>query len=359
MTDPTLNRGPHRGDGASASPTDLTVSADGPAAPSGGGQPFRVLALDGGGVRGACTAAFLTRLEEGLDAPLARYFDLICGTSTGGILALGLATERPAADLLDLYRTRADALFRRRYPWLPKKAAMAIDSLYRSDDLHAELRAVLGDETTLGDAVTRVCVPAVNVTTGRATVFKTRHMADLERDHKLRMWRVAAATAAAPVYFDPVEIPGCGHYVDGGLWANTPATVGILEALRLGHDLRDVELLSVGTGAARFHRGVASGGRRYRKGGHHGLVGWGTDAVDLSMHAQTDRAENFMHYLLGARHRRVQFPLPDGSFKLDAVGQVETLVQMAFEEAKRSARGVRRRFLTAPVAPFVPVPPDS
>jgi hypothetical protein len=359
MTDPALDGSSSRGDGTSTNVRGLTTSTGGTVAPPEGGRSFRVLALDGGGVRGACTAAFLTRLEEGLDAPLARYFDLICGTSTGGILALGLATERPAAELLDLYRTRADALFRRRHPRLPKTLAMMVDSLYRSDDLHAELRAVLGDEATLGDAVTRVCVPAVNVTTGRANVFKTRHMADLERDHKLRMWRVAAATAAAPVYFDPVEIPGCGHYVDGGLWANTPATVGILEALRLGYDLGDVELLSVGTGAARFHRGVATGGRRFRKGGHHGLVGWGTDAVDLSMHAQTDRAENFMHYLLGARHRRVQFPLPDGSFKLDAVDQVETLVQMAFEEAKRSARSVRRRFLAAPVAPFVPVPPEQ
>ena len=320
------------------------------------GRPFRILALDGGGVRGACTAAFLTQLEVGLGAPLARYFDLICGTSTGGILALGLATERPAEELLDLYRTKADTLFRRRYPWVPKVAAMFVDSLYRSEGLHAELRAVLGEETILGDAVTRVCVPAMNVTTGRATVFKTRHMADLERDHLLPMWRVAAATAAAPIYFDPVEIPGCGTYVDGGLWANTPATVGILEALRLGHALEDVELLSIGTGAARFHRGTTVGWKRHVPLWRNGLLGWGTDVVDVSMHAQTDRAENFMHYLLGDRHCRVQFPLPDGSFKLDAVGQVETLVQMASEEAKRSARGVRRRFLTAPVAPFVPVP---
>ena len=324
------------------------------------GRRFRILALDGGGVRGACTAAFLTRLEDGLDAPIARYFDLICGTSTGGILALGLATEHPAAELLELYQARADVLFRRRYPWLPKLAAMAVDSLYLNEGLHAELRDVLGSETTLGSAVTRVCVPAMNVTTGRATVFKTRHMADLERDHLLPMWRVAAATAAAPIYFDPVEIPGCGHYVDGGLWANTPATVGILEAIRLGYELDEVELLSVGTGAARFHRGVATGGGpRFRRGGHHGLAGWGTDVVDLSMHAQTDRAENFMHYLLGGRHRRVQFPLPDGSFDLDAVDQVGTLVQMAFEEAKRSAREVRRRFLTEPVSPFVPLPPGS
>ena len=320
---------------------------------------FRILALDGGGVRGVCTAAFLTRLEDGLAEPLARYFDLICGTSTGGILAMGLATECPTDELLDLYRTRANALFRRRHPWLPKLAAMAVDSLYRSEELHAELRTVLGADTVLGDAVTRVCVPAMNVTTGRATVFKTRHMVDLERDHRLPMWLVAAATAAAPIYFDPVEIPGCGHYVDGGLWANTPATVGILEALRLGHSLDEVELLSVGTGAARYHRDVRGGGLRFRRGGHHGFAGWGTDVVDISMHAQTDRAENFMHYLLDGRHRRVQFPLPDGSFKLDAVGQVETLVQMAFEEAKRSAREVRRRFLDTPVAPFVPIPPDS
>ena len=323
------------------------------------GRRFRVLALDGGGVRGVCPAAYLSALEDSVGSPLHRYFDLICGTSTGGIIALALALEVPMEEVLALYRERAERVFRRRRPHLPKRVAMLADSLYLSDTLHAELRRVLGEGTLMSEAKKRLCVPAVNITTGRAKVFKTRHAEDLEWDHKLAVWRVAAATSAAPIYFDPVSIPDCGVYVDGGLWANTPATVGILEGRRLGYNLGEIELLSIGTGAGVFHRAV---GRRkgllgcLSRRASHGLIGWGTGLVSLSMHAQTDRAENFMHYLLGERHRRVQFRLPEGAFDLDAVGEVETLAQIAYEEAKRSGREVREHFMCAEAASFIPVP---
>lgn len=320
---------------------------------------FRVLALDGGGVRGVCPAAYLTVLEQKVGAPLHRFFDLICGTSTGGIIALALAFEVPMEEVLALYRDRAEVLFRRRYPWLPRSLALLADSLYLSEPLHEELRRVLGNDTKLGEARKRLCVPAVNITTGRATVFKTRHDEEFDRDHKLEVWRIAAATAAAPVYFDPVQVPDCGVFVDGGLWANTPATVGILEGRRLGYDLNEIELLSIGTGAGTFHRSAKLGRRASRRLGRsasHGLVGWGTGLVSLSMHAQTDRAENFMHYLLGERHRRVQFRLPEGAFDLDAVEEVETLAQIALEEAKRSAREVRERFMDTEAASFLSIP---
>jgi len=334
--------------------THSTATGDGRAH----GRPFRILALDGGGVRGVSTAAYLARLEESADAPLYRYFDLICGTSTGGIIALALALGHPAEEILALYRERARDLFVRRNPWLPRQAAMFVDALYRSDALHAELRAVLGADTLVGESKTRVGVPAVNVTTGRVTVFKTRHLAKLERDHLLPVWKVAAATSAAPAYFDPFRIEGWGVMADGGLWANTPTTVGIVEAIDLGHTLHDVEVLSVGTGAGRFHRAVAlDGRRRWRRGGHHGLAGWGTDLVSLAMHAQTGRAENVMQLLLPGRHKRIQFDLPEGEFDLDAIDKVETLADLAFEEAKMSARDVRRRFLAREVEPFTPVPP--
>ncbi len=320
--------------------------------------PFRVLALDGGGVRGVCTAAYLAQLESRLGAPLYRWFDLICGTSTGGIIALALALGHPAGDVLELYRDRARSLFVRRHPWLPRGVAMAVDALYRSEALHAELRRVFGDETVLGEAKTRVGVPAVNVTTGQVTVFKTRHLPKLERDHLLPAWQVAAATAAAPVYFDPFYIEGRGCFADGGLWANTPTTVGIVEAIELGHTLDSVEVLSIGTGAGRFHRAVAPvGGRRWRRGGHHGLLGWGTDVVSLAMHAQTGRAENVMRLLLGSdRHTRIQFDLPEGAFDLDAVDKVSVLTDLALEKAQETARAVHERFLREEASPFTPVP---
>ena len=222
---------------------------------------------------------------------------------------------------------------------------------------------MLGSDTKIGDAKCRLCIPAVNITTGRVTVFKTRHADDLERDHRLEAWRVAAATSAAPIYFSPVLIPDYGEIVDGGLWANTPASVGILEGLRLGKDLKEIDLLSIGTGNWTFRRSAKQRqGWLNRVFGHakDGLLGWGTDLVALSMHVQTDRGENFMKYLLGDdRHRRVQFQLHSSSFALDAVDEAETLTQIALEESKRSAYDIRKRFLDVEADPFKPYPESS
>ena len=322
-------------------------------------QRFRVLALDGGGIRGVCTAAYLARLEESIGHPIHRYFDLICGTSVGGIIAVALALGVPIAEVLDMLRYRATSVFQRRHPLMWKWLAMSKDSLYRSGLLHDLLRDILGPDTTIGQAKCRLCIPAVNITTGRATVFKTRHATDLERDCKLEAWRVAAATAAAPIYFSPVAIPDCGDFVDGGLWANTPGSVGILEGLRLGKELKEIDLLSIGTGSWTFQRSSKRRQRWLHRIGcaKDGLLGWGTDLVALSMHVQTDRGENFMEYLLRDQHPvRVQFPLPPNGFDLDAVDKVETLVEIAFEEAKRSAHTVRNSFFQEVVTPFEPLP---
>ena len=83
---------------------------------------FKVLAIDGGGIRGACPAAFLRYIEERIDAPIHRYFDLIVGTSTGGIIALSLSCGIPAAEILKLYRQNGETIFKRRHPRLPSKS---------------------------------------------------------------------------------------------------------------------------------------------------------------------------------------------------------------------------------------------
>ena len=322
---------------------------------------FRVLALDGGGIRGVCITTYLTQLEETVDGRLYEYFDLICSTSTGGIIALAIALDVPMSQVEKLFREEADTVFHRKHPQRPKRCAMLRDSLYCSEKFHRTLQKLLGPDSKIGDAKCRLCIPAVNITTGRVVVFKTRHDDDLERDYKLEAWRVAAATSAAPIYFSPVSIPNCGEFVDGELWTNTPALVGILEGLRLNRGLQEIDLLSIGTGDSGFHRDVS---RRHgwlkRKflGSKYGLLGWGKDLVDLSMHAQTDSGENFAKYLLGDRHSRIQFPLHSigSNVALDAVEDVEKLVVIASEEAKQTAYDIRRRFLDRKACPFIPCP---
>lgn len=318
-------------------------------------RPFHILALDGGGVHGAATTAFLACIEDHVQQPIHCYFDLIAGTSTGGLIGLALSRNIPAAEIEALYLDRGPRLFKRRFPYLPRKVAAALGPLYRSAPLHEEIRSTLGEETLLGDAKCRVCVPAVNITSGEPVVFKTRHHEEYERDYRYKMWKVAAATSAAPGYFRPVEIPGAGWFVDGGLWANSPVDVGIAEAIKLGYDLRDIRVLSIGTGNSTYHRN----GAPHRVFGQlrNGVLGWSLDLIGLMMRSQTRRAENLCSYLLPKEELvRIDFPLPPDAGGLDAVGEVEIFATRAREEAKRSGRYIRESFFKAVAPPFEPLP---
>ncbi|MDE2835383.1 MAG: CBASS cGAMP-activated phospholipase [Bacteroidota bacterium] len=324
-------------------------------------QRFRILALDGGGVRGVCTAAYLARLEEIAGSPVRRFFDLICGTSAGGIIAIAIALDVPAKEIFSLFRNKTDDIFSRRHPKSMRLYAALRDSLYRSGPFHGVLRDVLGSETKLGAARCRLCIPAVNIATGRVTVFKTRHEAYLVRDYLLKAWQIAAATSAAPIYFSPFRLRGVGEYVDGGIWANCPTVVAITEALRMDFNLDAIDLLSIGTGSSFFQRSVTQTWlHRLTPFGSNGLLGWNTDLVTLSMQAQTDSGENVMNQLLGeSGHLRIQFSLPDRGFDLDATDKVGRLSEIAHEEAKASAESTARRFLNSETDPFVPVPENN
>lgn len=316
---------------------------------------FRVLALHGGGIHGVATAAYLADIEERTDAPLHRHFDLITGTSTGGLIALALSLGISAFDIQQLYQERGLTIFKRRLAVLPKRLAMLVGPIYCSTPFHEQLQRILGPDTRLADAKCRLCIPAVNIRTGDAVVFKTRHHRDFERDHQLRMWRVAAATAAAPIFFRPVRIPGRGWFVDGGLWANSPIEVGVAEGLKLGARLDEIEVLSIGTGTQAFHKaGNSNGLFRHAR---HGLIGWGRMLVHLVMRTQVQRAKNLTNYLLPESHlRHIDFDLPEESGGLDAVHQATMFAERAQAQAKWTACDVREQFFSDVTERFSPVP---
>ena len=219
-------------------------------------QDFRILAIDGGGIRGLFPAEVLANLERRFLAgsTISDYFDLIVGTSTGGIIALGLAAGLPASALRDLYRDRGKEIFpsagvgrigawRR---WLKERSRLLRYS-YDSDALERILREVLGDRC-LGHATTRLCIPSFEGEYGEVFVFKTPHHRAFNKDSKESMVKVALATAAAPTYFRPHRDGGY-TFVDGGIWANNPIMVGLTEALTSFDVARDrVRILSLGCG---------------------------------------------------------------------------------------------------------------
>ena len=218
-----------------------------------GTSVFKVLALDGGGYRGLYTAIVLREIEQH-NGSLAEHFDLLCGTSVGALIALGLAAGRSAEEAVTFFETCGPEIFPRG-PWFARLARglrqIGIGAKYRSKALEKALHSWLGNHT-MAESNSYVCIPALNFTTWSPTVLKTDHDPSLTRDSDLLMREVARATSAAPFYFPAAAITGHpGLFLDGGLWANNPSLIGLIEACRFfagpGKAYGSVRILSVGT----------------------------------------------------------------------------------------------------------------
>lgn len=208
-------------------------------------QPFRILSLDGGGLRGAYQASVLARWEHQWQTPIADQVDLIAGTSTGGLVGLAAAAEIPMDQVVRLYEQEASAIFPRRPG---SKNVVRRLRAHANKGLHRIVEEIFKDRR-MRDLKTKACMTSVDGGTWAPRVFKTPHSDDVVQDGDLRVADVAMATTAAPLYLPAHRIQQVGTYVDGGLWANNPAMVGVLEATtRLRVDQADVNLVSLGTG---------------------------------------------------------------------------------------------------------------
>ncbi len=220
-------------------------------------KPFRILALAGGGYLGLYTATVLAELEARAGEPLGRRFDLIAGTSVGGILAIALAYEIPMATIRQIFLEKGTRIFSAR--GLPSSTIGKLRDLTRSVlgpkydglALRKELVQRLGRKT-LADALHALVVPAVNVSHCQTKVFKTPHCPGSRGDESVRAAMVAMATSAAPSYFPSVRI-GDDLYADGGMFAVAPDQVALHEAecfMRI--PTNRIRVLSVGTGTAHY-----------------------------------------------------------------------------------------------------------
>ncbi|HWT17023.1 MAG TPA: CBASS cGAMP-activated phospholipase [Patescibacteria group bacterium] len=220
-------------------------------------EPFRILSLAGGGYLGLYTACVLADLEDKAGEPLGRRFDLIAGTSVGGILAVALAYEIPMAKIKDLFLEHGTAIFSSR--GMPTNAVAKLRDLsravlgpkYNGVALAKALAVHLGQQT-LAEAMHDIVVPAVDVTRSRTKIFKTPHASGSHGDEDVLAAHVAMATSAAPAYFPSVRV-GDALYADGGLFAVAPDQVAMHEAT---HFMRVSEsrmrMLSIGTATANY-----------------------------------------------------------------------------------------------------------
>jgi len=235
---------------------------------------FRILSIDGGGIRGIIPAKILALLEEelgrrGMSPHICDYFDMICGTSTGGIIAIGLGLGMEANNILRLYLDNASAIFPHRSFLNKLNLVRKGKSFYESDVLRILLEEAYNNAAgespaRIGHSHTRLCIPVYDANTGMMHVFKTSHHPELLCDYQIPATEIALSTAAAPVYFDSHSYKYSpkgssqelryDNQVDGGVIANNPTLIGYTEALRtLDIPVEDIAILSLGTGNNLLH----------------------------------------------------------------------------------------------------------
>ncbi len=309
---------------------------------------FRILSLDGGGLLGAFSAAVLASLEKQTGKRIVEHFDLITGTSTGGLIAIGLAMGAPAEKLLDFYRKDGAKIF-------PKTGRVGgwvqgVRNIFTSKFEPGPLRRAVGEvvsDQPLRNALTRLAIPSYQAVPGRVYVFKTPHNAQGRggQDADIPAIDVALATSAAPTYFPAHRIDSGGMlkgvFIDGGVWANCPAMIGIVEAIAFcGQRLEDIAMVSISTTNYPFAIGHQAEG--------WGLLGWAPRILETFMFGQVQGAVSQAECLLGPdRFLRIDFEAVPHAYKLDDPSGVSELISLGIAEAEKidNRRPIMERFL--------------
>lgn len=316
---------------------------------------FRILSLDGGGIKGAFTASVLATLEHDTGCSAVDHFDLITGTSTGGIIAIGLGLGIPAQEILDFYLKKGASIFPRTSTL--KRTGGLLRQLWRPKHSQAALKAALAevfDERKFGESKCRLAIPTYDAIAGRIFVMKTAHHARLKYDINATAVDVALSTAAAPTYFSAAPFPEHkdASYVDGGVWANTPVMVGLTEAVGfLGAQLDNIDILSIGTTTKPFN--IA----QHTKSG---AAQWNRGLIELMFEAQMEADLAQARLLLNGRLHRINFTAKEGEFSLDdaCLEKIQRLINLGRGEAvkRKHLEIVTNRFLNGTHAsPFTPL----
>jgi patatin-like phospholipase/acyl hydrolase len=287
-------------------------------------QKFRILALDGGGIRGVMTARILEDVQAIIKQPLNQYFDLIAGTSTGSILAAGLVLGIEPEKLKDIYQERGREIFQTSP--VQKLTSWVYGPKYSNQGLIKVLKEELG-EVTLREASQNshagLLILAYD-TLYRNTTFFTSPCPEKNRwFNEMKLWEVCVSSASAPTFFppykfcwtdpnDPDKTEWKFPHVDGGISANCPALAALAHATRAFNvETEDISILSIGTGRTTKLLTVSeqgmSGINRW------GKAFWGANIPDVFMGSQiqiaTDLSEQIVQSANPGGYLRLQFEL--------------------------------------------------
>lgn len=318
------------------------------------GRPFRILSIDGGGIRGVFPAAVLAEIEKRFlaGASIANHFDMIAGTSTGGIIALALAHGMTAQEALRIYTERGEHIFPR--PAGVRKLTTMLRWLMKpkhdQSKLKDELLRIFGDKV-LDEARSRLVIPSFEGRHGEPFIYKTPHHPDYQKDRHKKFAHVALHTTAAPSYYPGVEDDGY-VMIDGGIWANNPVMNALVDALACFEVAREnVRILSLGTGEATF-----TVNEKARLGG---VKEWAfLRAFNAAGRAQSRNALGQAYLLVGKNNvARIDVPESDTPIAMDDVRRsVRELPLVARSLVEGAGHHIQRLFLEDAADPFVRFP---
>ena len=282
----------------------------------------RILSLDGGGIRGLVSCLWLRGVEDALAQAgkpgLLKRFDVIAGSSTGALVACGLATGRGPAQLAELYRLQRHEIFPGMAERLWSRAGRlftqgASAPRYDGKGLEKVLKKTFGD-TTLGEAEKPLLITSYDTIARVPLVFKS-----FKPEHAgLPMWEVCRASVAAPTYFPAHGMTVEGRkrsLIDGGIVANNPTACAIAEAMRKDRRVdnsQDLVVLSVGTGER--NRPID-----LRSAREWGALEWAVPIIDVLFDGNTDSVDYIARHIVGDGYFRMQAELMPGLDDLDDV----------------------------------------
>ena len=307
---------------------------------------YKILSIDGGGIKGVFPVSFLATIENTYQKKIYEHFDLIVGTSTGGIIAVGLGLGYSAYEILGFYKKYGLTIFHKLPIWSSLRHWFS--HKYDNRPLKEALIATFGDKK-LGDSKTRLVIPSATRETGEVYVYKTRHHTKFEKDSEVSVVDVAMATAAAPSFFPQFASSTSVPLVDGGVWANNPINVAVTEAIGvLNWSRDDIKILSIGCTSEVIDINVNA--KRFV-----GKLFWAKKIIELIMSSQSSGACGAAQLLIGHRNvYRINPVVSKNRFKLDSSNCIPDLEGLGNSEARKSLPNLKHFFETK-VEPFNPV----
>lgn len=270
---------------------------------------YKILSIDGGGIRGLIPAKILSRIEQSLGINLVGQFDLLAGTSTGGILALAFACGYRPVVLVDLYKNLGSSIFKDSFWDNMRDIGVLLGAKYTLDRLREQLHIYFGGKT-LGQLSKRVLISSFDLDRNKVGAVrewspKFFHNYPDSEDMSSLVVDIALNTAAAPVFF-----PTSGKYIDGGVVVNNPAMAAVAQALDAGISLDDIVVFSLGTGS--MPRSLPN-----INNADWGLWQWNIKIIEIIMSGGVKIPDYQVRQLLGERYLRVN------PFLQDAIGMDE------------------------------------